>query len=648
MKILRLTIVNFQGIEELEIDAGGDCLDIYGDNETGKTTIASAFSWLLFGKNSLGQTDFSLKPLENGKPRHNLVTKVEGVFDIGDTTVVLRKEWYEKWTQRRKTGDLELTRHTTDHYINDVPVRMSDYDRQMNQIADPEMFRLLTDPLYFAERLDWKDRRRILLEVCGNVTVDDCIAANHKLEPLTKLLGDRTPDDMAAVLKAKLKKVNDELDKIPIRIDEARRAAKTPDTDIKDLKAELAQIDSRIDEESSRQIRIEEGGEAAALKAEIATLRADMTKRETELRSEAQESARADREKLDTELEVLGRRSLELNAAWREKIQNADQKKRDAEDCERRLVRVRADYDRRRAENFPELDAQTCEVCGQDLPQDDIESRREEFNLQKSHDLKALKAQGITLTDEKTAALNVEEDWRTQADAIWAELEPLNSKIQHLRAERAALVLPEPDMEEDPCWADIDAQIREKEEQAAQTNFNNRAGIEDCQEKIRVLRLQRTDVRSMMQEHEAAQRADERVKELEKQQRKIGKEKGGLLEQQDLLDLLVKTQVDLLDSKVNQHFDLVRFKLYHIQVDGGLQQCCEVTVDGIPYSTGLNTGNRINAGLDIIRTLGRHYGMTMPVFADNAEAVTRPLKIDAQLVRLIVSGADTKLRIETV
>lgn len=41
-----------------------------------------------------------------------------------------------------------------------------------------------------------------------------------------------------------------------------------------------------------------------------------------------------------------------------------------------------------------------------------------------------------------------------------------------------------------------------------------------------------------------------------------------------------------------------------------------------------------------------HWGITMPVFIDNAESVTRLAHMGAQVIRLVVSAADAALRME--
>ena len=87
--------------------------------------------------------------------------------------------------------------------------------------------------------------------------------------------------------------------------------------------------------------------------------------------------------------------------------------------------------------------------------------------------------------------------------------------------------------------------------------------------------------------------------------------------------------------------------MFDDQLNGGLKELCDTTFEGIPYDGGLNRAAQYNVGLDIINTLSQHYLFSAPIFIDNAEAVTKLIDTDAQVIRLVVSEKDKKLRIET-
>ena len=72
LRIKSLTLVNFKGMRNVTVDFGDGVTAISGRNGTGKTTIADGFAWLLWGKDSEGNSDtkFGIKTNdENAKPQ---------------------------------------------------------------------------------------------------------------------------------------------------------------------------------------------------------------------------------------------------------------------------------------------------------------------------------------------------------------------------------------------------------------------------------------------------------------------------------------------------------------------------------------------------------------------------------------------------
>jgi len=77
--------------------------------------------------------------------------------------------------------------------------------------------------------------------------------------------------------------------------------------------------------------------------------------------------------------------------------------------------------------------------------------------------------------------------------------------------------------------------------------------------------------------------------------------------------------------------------LFQLQKNGGIDEVCEATFNGIAYTNNLNNAARINVGLDIINTLSNHYQVAAPIYVDNAESVNELIETQAQMISLIVS-----------
>jgi DNA repair exonuclease SbcCD ATPase subunit len=223
LRLMSLRLRNFKGQRDFLFEPNGNNASVFGDNGTGKTTLMDAFSWLLFDKDSTDKKDFAIKTLdENNNVMHGLEHEVEGLLEVDGKRIKLRKVYYEKWTKKRGSTQKEFTGHTTDYFIDDVPMKKGEYDDEVAKIADEEIFKLLTNPTYFNEQMDWKKRRELLLEVCGDLTDEQVIASNAKLAKLTEILNGRDVDKHRDTIKAQMKKINEEIDKIPVRINETQ------------------------------------------------------------------------------------------------------------------------------------------------------------------------------------------------------------------------------------------------------------------------------------------------------------------------------------------------------------------------------------------------------------------------------------------
>ena len=138
--------------------------------------------------------------------------------------------------------------------------------------------------------------------------------------------------------------------------------------------------------------------------------------------------------------------------------------------------------------------------------------------------------------------------------------------------------------------------------------------------------------------------------ELEKEEKQLSKEYEQLEKGLYLCESFIKAKVSMLDSNINSRFSSVKFRLFTEQINGGIKEDCEVMIPGpnnqlVPYGFA-NNAARINAGLEIINTLSDAFEATLPVFIDNAESVTKLIDSKAQLIRLVVSENDKKLRME--
>lgn len=646
MKLLTLTLRNFQGIKEFTLDAQGKNVTVYGDNGAGKTTLANAWHWLLFDKDSLNRKDFEIKTLTpDGEPVHGLEHEVEAVIDLDGEQLTLKKVYTEKWTKQRGSAEAVFSGHTTKHYIDGVPVSKRTYDDKIAGIVDENIFKLLTNPRHFNDYLKREQRREILLTVCGDVTDADVIAANPELEGLRDILGKRTLDQHKAVVKEQRVRVNREIQQIPTRISEVQLSL--PDITLikpEALADDIALLREELAAKQAEKLRVVQGGKVAEKQKQLAEVEAEMIRFEGQHVKEQLAITEEARNKLYAIKSARQDLELDIKGLERDR-QTLNQKIREAH---LGLEALREEWARVDAETFEHKQDSTCPTCGQAIPEEQLQEAYEKaldaFMLDKAQRLEAITAQG---KQKKAEA----EELGNQFAELTDRMEESQQILSDLLAEEARLHAevdskPLVPVEKAPGYRELIDQKVLLEQEIADLKSGAQNTLACIQTEIDHI----TQAIEALEEAKAKvkihQQARARVEELKAEERRLAKEYETLERQQYLCDEFTRAKVRMLDEKINSRFKLARFKLFEEQVNGGIADTCVTLYDGVPWDGGLNNGAQIRVGCDIIRTLSEHYGLNPPVIIDNRESVTSLPEMDCQIISLVVSEKDKELRIE--
>ena len=647
MELNRLTLKNFKGVKELELTPGGENMTIRGRNATGKTTVMDAFCWLLFGKDSQNKKDFEIKTLDqDGKAINGLDHEVEAELRIGDRTQTFKKKYREDWTKQRGSAEATFTGHTTDHFINGVPLPQKEYNKAIEAIAPEEVFRLLTDPRHFNNALHWTKRRELLIEVCGDVPDAEVIGSSKTLSKLPSILGDRSIEDHRKVIAAQRKEIQKELDRIPTRIDEVTLSLPERPTDERGAWENMLTLEqSLLRDKEKRLIELESGGRAAELK-----------KRLSELTGQIMDQKNAARAGTDEAIDRLMDSKRQLSQSYSQATTNIDNLKQTIKGSEKAITReeeqlkaLRAEWGTIDATEYADPDQEAkCPACGQDLPEAQVAAAREKalanFNRDKAQKLERITSEGKAgrgkIDELKAGIIDMEEELKEaeiEAANILEQAKELQEKIANLSAQETGT--------DDKALARLEAQKTAAEAELEKLKESTQAEIDKQRAEVDSHREKINQAVGQLHAYEQHENAETRIKELKAQERKLAEEYEKLEKELFLTEEFIKAKVKHLEDKISGHFELARFKMFEQQINGGIEPTCETLYNGVPYGSSLNNGARINVGLDIIRTLSRHYGITAPIFVDNAEAVNELIPMEAQIIKLEVSD-DNQLTID--
>lgn len=655
MKLITLNLENFQGIKKEKFQFDGESASIYGDNATGKTTVFNAITWLLFDKDSTGAKNYTPKTKGPDGDMHHLDHAAEATFKLdGGRNISLRKVFREVYKKRRGSATEEFDGHTTDYYIDGVPSNEKEYQETLVSLSDgsAEKMMMLTMPGYFAEDMHWEDRRKILLELSGDVSDTDVINSSDELKKLNDFLlmpgttdQHYTVDEYKKIAGTKKTEINKQLQSIPDRIDEANRAMpdikgldeKAVSVQIKNLKNEISKL-----EEERAQI-LNDDGAALTIKNYISEVNVQLA----EARAAHVSNSNKQNETVYLAINGLKEKLLKAN----NQIMDIGADVGTAESGISSLSALRKklldEYAEIQSESWNEGEG-TCPTCKRDLPAEQVEEMRNTFNLKKSERLEAINLRGqqeaskemiaglesdlARLKEQEAAQKKDAEDYKQQIEVLEGQIketEPFESTQKHSR-----------------LTAEIES-YRKELTSADKKHETLTAGLD---EKVDALQKEINKQDELKAQIALAAIQTDRIKELEKQETELSQSYEEIEQGIYLCEVFIKTKVNLLTDKINSKFENVRFRLFIEQQNGGIREDCEVMIPSeggrmVPFAFA-NNAARINAGLEIIEALSNHWNLSMPVFVDNAESVTSLVDLETQVIRLVVSEKDKQLKLD--
>ena len=649
MKILSLTLENFRGIKNMIVNFDGKDADVLGANGTGKTTIANAICWLLLDRPATDEADFTPKT----EGTHGLNHKASMTVELPNgQRMALAKDFYEKWTRKRGAAVEEFTGNVTDYYIDGVKSKKKEYTEVVETACgiDIERVKMLMVLGYFADTMKTDEKRRILFEMAGDFTDMDVIAANEELEGIENFFlvpgtEDKyyTVEQWKKIAAEQKKKLNKDLETLPARIDEASKNVAENIEDAETLNAELRRLEEKkADLEEQKRSLSTEDGKQEARRAALAGLEVDLAKKRAVY---IEQSAAANKE-LNAEIEeVTRRKNDEANLLEKTKRELRElTEKRDRMTAQRKALME--EYAAVSARQWDE-NAEICPTCHQPLPPEQVEELRAAFNEKKSTKKEDINRRGQACSQVEIEALNEKIESLVE-DALASE-EILKEKAEQVSKLNASIGTPPP-FEETEEYKEI---ISRMEELRNRQRLGQSAaeGTENAYNRdIQTLRDEIASVNMRIAKAQSSEDSRKRVGEL-KQELKAAAEQMEYIEHGiHLCEEFIRTKARMVTDSINEHFKFVRFVLFRDQINGGLREICEPTIrnkDGewVEYRS-VNYAAQVNAKLDIVTTLGRHYGVHLPILMDQGESVSTPLTVDEQLIRLIVSAEDKDIRVE--
>lgn len=638
IRINRLTLENFKCHDHLNLVFHGESASIFGDNATGKTSIYDALTWLLFGKDSAGngEKNIDIKPLDpSGQVRdHQAITAVEAELDVDGEVMTLRRTYREIWSTKRGSSEAVYDGNTSDYFVDGVPQKKNAFDAKIKELVPEDVFRLLTSVSYFSSDMKWQDRRATLFDIAGTLTDKEIMASNEQFQNLLDSMGKLSLPEYKAKLLSQRKGLTGIRDDTPTRISECQKALESiQGIDFVEAREQEQALSDQQTELSRKLIAWENSNVLSDLQLKLreAKLERDTLESQNRVHRQNQSAGMPDTQAMAKTISSERMRLETLKTL-------TDGVRKEIDSYQKDIAAGREEWIRVNGEAFT---GGICPTCGQALPFEQLQQATQSFDERKKQRLQGILEKGNQAKESCSTAQQRLEELETEIRDREGQIQAL---VEQLEAVKSSTVV----VTDLPEYAE---QMQAIQEKCSSLQAEIQRVMQDNAKEQNAIRVQLTAVndqlrlvRGVIAKESVKERTMDRIAQLKADAKNAAEALEAIEKMLYQMEEFTRFKARFVEDGINSLFCLATFRLFREQANGGLEERCDVVYKGVPYM-GLNNGAKINVGIDIINTLSRHYGVTVPLFVDNAEAVTRLLDCDAQVIRLVVSEEDKELRV---
>jgi len=624
IKIRDLWCVNFKALRNFQLSPDGQSISVYGRNGTGKSTLALAMSWLLFGSNVAGESKFEVRSTDaEGVVILDLETSVSVALDVDGITYRLCKSLI--WKKNRKG---EATGNDYIYSVNDDVVSATIFSSTVAEICKESAFKALTNISYI-ETLHWQDMRKLVIKA---VAVDADLEVMESIGGYEELIAVLNGQDAAFrhdALKKKRVELEVTLKSIGGKIEEAGQNMPADASCIAPQQGGMfSELGPKLTLLQNKRAGILAGG-TNDLQQKIMTIKEEMLRLENAYSQSA----------VVAQLKKNGHENNAVVASARVKAisQQIEAQKLTVSQCADTATSLKARHIAINAEAMP-VGVCNMGMAAEDHFDYDVEKARAAFNVSKADRLKALMSEGAT---NKARRENAE----SEISAITEKMIEQEALAQVETQNAADVVIPEK-----PDHGLLELEIAALQLKITGQGTPDTASIDAEIEKLqKLIELHNEAARN----RKSANDKKTRIAELEKERKVTATDLGNV---ERLIALCIKFQqekMDLLTDQIEAVFSPLKFRLQKVSPAGAVDECCDVMMcnesgDMVPYRD-LSTGERLVAGIAFIRALSEVQGISCPIFLDNSESLTIPLPdTDAQIIKLVADAAYSELTVKGV
>lgn len=611
-----ITIKNFKGIANYEMNFDQKKQEIVSETGCGKSSIFEAIKWCL------GFDVSNFEPKIETYRIKNLSTKVELSITKDNLNYVLSRTSEQKWKIVDKlTGKKAFDTNKSTFVFDSLECKAKDYTQKVLELfgLTQEELNILLDIRNFninvASKWTWVDRRKFLKEKMNIDTL---------LKPLTE-------KEEYSLLKEDLLKGKDEID-IQKQLVQDKKVIANGDsknkinglsqynTLIENKVSEITKLNQMdFDNLESRKLEIQKEIEnllSSKNKAnknvvleqknnELSKYRLDLTKMKNEFNQRLYD--------YDHEVTMLNTQKNGL-------IQDIKVYKKEKERFETLLEECNIDIFELGGEQLDET-KKVCPMCNRELPQDKIEQLLFEFERQKE-------IRFIELSEKNEEYQEKINNLNCLIGQRYEELTKINNDYNSKLIEK-----PTYNSEKEN---ELVGKINTLENEISNMKMTNVKDI--VQEKLNELRMEQEQVLRQLTFKDLLSQYQNELQELKNAQRELANKETTRIKKQEQLKQYVKEEVEIINKETNKYFHKdIKFNFFIWNGAGAeneFDMCCNMLYKGVEYNN-LSQGQKIICDTLFINSLQKLLDINFPIVVDNRQDNTFDIDTNSQLIELL-------------
>lgn len=634
IKLKKLTLQDWRA--QNKIVEFTDNTEIRGYNKSGKSSIYNAFLWLLTGADDMDRNNYNLfdntiqQTYDTSK-----IASVEGVFEIDDIEYTFKRTAEIGWTRKRGNDDYE--RKGSDNYkfyIDGIERNSTEYKKSIEELFAPiEKLKIMLNLQYFL-RLDWKEMRKQLEDMVGEITISDF---KGDYSDILNDLKKYSPEEVKVSYKAKMKPIKQSIETLPIAIETLKSSL--PDINgLEEVQREIDRINNEIKQIDDELIGISEKNNESLKKRDeelsaIRKLKSEFSEKESEYKMDYSRRKREFLSKIQS-VDEQNRIIKSTNKSSLENFENAKRLIASEKETLKRLEEYRLELLKRNEEvKSMKFSDDKCAYCGQTLPEDKMEEAKAKFNESKEARHKSIVAEGksnnlkIQQCKKNIESMQAiidngyEEKELIDKNGLLCELDELeDSFVEYEKTEEGSKLM-ETILKLSDNLTPIDNANsedlieRKNELMASCKELFMRLGLKDEYEKQM----------SIIQNKQ---------KELKDSSVELARLEGLL----NKVNAYEREKAQIVSDRVNGRFDYIQVQMTEVNKSGDFVDTCRILdADGVNASV-TNFASQVRCGIDISTAFCKFYGVNIPMFIDFAESICEDNypETDRQTIKLIV------------